>query len=133
MASLVTGKDSKLVVKSGKDTAEYQKMMNNMEKLITALQVTPGAYDSLSTKCKAKGWYPPSSDTSEKDLVLLVIERIKQEASQFYLFISMLEDIIGLDQIVRSLKLTGILYIIVPRKILSIVTLQLSRSSFHVL
>lgn len=111
-------------MKSGNDTAEYQKMMSNMEKLITALQVTPGAYDSLSTKCQEKLWYPPSSDTSAKELVLLVIERIRQEASQFYLFISMLEDVIGLDQIVRSLKLTGIVYTTVPRYV---ATLQLSR------
>lgn len=108
MASLVTGKDSKPVVKSGRDTAEFQKMMNNTERLIKALQVNSGAYDSLCIKCEEKRWCPPSSDRSEKKLVDLVIERIRQDASQFYLFISMLEDVIGLDQIVSSLKLTGI-------------------------
>ena len=94
----------------GKDTSKYQRVKGNMEKIIKALVVTPGAKEVLSIKCKNNNWFQVTANPSEKDLVELVLVRIEHSADQFDVFVSMLKDIEGLDQIVKSL--TGIIHII---------------------
>ena len=93
--------------RKGKDTPEYQRVLNNMEDITRALSTTPGAEEALSLKYKQKRWCDASASTSEKELVQLVLVRIEQNADQFYVFTSMLEDIPGMDQIVKFLRFTG--------------------------
>ena len=94
--------------RSGRNTPEYKKVKNNMENIVEALKATPSAKDKLSMKCKQNEWLSESVDPLEEDLVRLVLERIRQRASQFTLFISMLRQITGMDQIADTLELTGI-------------------------
>ena len=96
----------------GKDTSnKYQRVKGNMDKITKALVATPGAKETLSAKCKQNNWFQVTADPSEKELVELVLVRIEQSTDQFDVFVSMLEEIAGMDQIVDCLNYyTGITY-----------------------
>ena len=92
----------------GKDTPEYQRVLGNMGKITEALATTPGAKKTLSEKCKERGWLPLPANPTEKGLVEFWLGRIDQNTDQFYVFVSMLGEISGMDQIVKCLSHTGI-------------------------
>ena len=96
--------------RGGKNTPEYKKMLNKMQRVIDALVVTPGAKQQLDVKCKEKSWFTISASVSEGELIEFVLERVNQNADQFDVFLSMLNKIDGMDQVVADLRLqpTGI-------------------------
>ena len=95
--------------RSGTQTAEYMKVKANMGTLIRTIKVTPTAVSSLTTKFVEKEWLAAhAKDITANDLITLVLNRIKNNADEHELFIEMLNDIIGLDQIVMLLN--GMLY-----------------------
>ena len=79
-------------------------MRMHLETITEALKSNSGALQSLSMKVKAKGWLPVSSKPSEEELVSPIIDRIKNDTTQFGEFIAMLDDIEGMDQVVYKLK-----------------------------
>ena len=52
-----------------------------------------------------KGWQSPTHKLTEEELMCLIIERVKLDASQFKVFTTMINDIDGLDLVAN--KLTG--------------------------
>lgn len=93
---------------SGKDTIEYQVVRSNISKITSALENTLGATKQLSELYKQNEWLSLAVDATETDLVNTALNRIKQEASQFKLFVGMLREIPGMDLTVKTLDITGI-------------------------
>lgn len=76
-----------------------------MRNIVDALSIIPGAKNQLSLECQQRKWFTVQADASEEDLVKLVLVRVKQKASELYTFITMLQSVEGMDQIVANLGL----------------------------
>ena len=68
-----------------------------------ALKSTPGARENLILHYKEHEWLDVTENPSEGELVTLALVRIKQDPSQFDLFIDMLRDTEGMDLIMATL------------------------------
>ena len=87
------------------NSPEYQKVLNNKRKIITALELTPGATGSLTTEFQMKSWLPlAKKKPTEEDLVDAVLGRIQLDPKDLTTFIGMLKKVTGLDQIVKILE-----------------------------
>ena len=51
-----------------------------------------------------ESWIDPVEDPSPKDLMKVVLDRIKKDASQFHVFKTFLDETPGLDLISRQLE-----------------------------
>ena len=71
--------------------------------LTEALKLCPGAKDKLTSLYQKQKWLSIAAKPTEGELVTLALERIKQDPSQFDLFIDMLRDTEGIDLIVTTL------------------------------
>ena len=71
--------------------------------LTEALQLCPGAREKLTSLYQKHKWLSIAAKPAESELVTLTLERIKQDPSQFDLFIDMLRDTEGMDLIVKTL------------------------------
>ena len=69
------------------------------------LDVNHDANQRLRQKFQKERWLSVGSDTGGERLVTVALSRIEHDARQFQQFIDMLNDIDGMDQIVK--KLTG--------------------------
>ena len=69
------------------------------------LDVNRDANQRLRQKFQKERWLSVGSDTGGERLVTVALSRIEIDAGQFQQFIDMLNDIDGMDQIVK--KLTG--------------------------
>lgn len=87
------------------DSQEYQKVLDNKARIITALQLTPGATDTLKTQFQQKKWLPlAKKKPTEDELVDTVLGRIQLDTNALTTFIGMLKKVTGLDQIVELLE-----------------------------
>ena len=81
----------------------YDKVLNKLDDITKTLQLNPGARDKLTRLYQQKEWLGIAARPAEGDLVTLALDRIKQDPSQFDLFIDMLRDTEGMDLIVTTL------------------------------
>ena len=81
--------------RTGKTTEEYQRVKENMNKLIDAVDLNPGATGRLTNQFIEKKWIDThvNSQVTATDLVKLVIHRIETDAGDYQVFLQMLEDI----------------------------------------
>ena len=71
--------------------------------LTEALKLCPGAKDKLTSLYQKQKWLSIATKPTEGELVTLALKRIKQDPSQFDLFIDMFRDTEGMDLIVTTL------------------------------
>ena len=81
----------------------YDRVRSNLLKITTALKSTPGARENLILHYIQHQWLGTTENPAESELVKLALVRIKQDPSQFDLFIDMLCDTEGMDLIVTTL------------------------------
>ena len=81
----------------------YDKVLNQLDDITKTLQLNHCARDKLTRLYQRKKWLDIAARPAEDELVTLALERIKQDPSQFDLFIDMLRDIEGMDLIVTTL------------------------------
>ena len=67
--------------------------------------MNPDANQRLRQKFQKERWLSVGSDTGGEQLVTVALSRIESDAGQFQQFVDMLNDIDGMDLIVK--KLTG--------------------------
>lgn len=89
--------------RSGKDTLEYVKVRENFSCIIKALQSIHAARQQMRTKFIEKGWLSPTSKPTEDELVTQALGRIEIDVTQFPVFITILHEIQGMDQIVKKM------------------------------
>ena len=93
---------------------QYLSVIENYESLIQHLEVNEISKRLLTLKYKSKRWLPPHVNPSEDSLVNQVLERIKLDPNTYDVFIAMLREIAGTDNIIQAL--TGkvpLIYIII--------------------
>ena len=94
---------------SSKKNPEYEKARDNMEMFIKAIAVIPEALTKLTIKFMSARWLEPNFQVNDrpnkiaKVLFTQVLNRIENDSSQYEVFMTMLKDIDGTDQIVRNL------------------------------
>ena len=81
-------------------------MRTNLSSITEALQLNPFASQSVKQKFKGKGWLKIAANPTAEELVTLVLGRIELDASQYGEFIAILNDVEGMDLIVKTL--TGV-------------------------
>ena len=82
---------------------EYDRVLNKLSDITKTLQLNPGARDKLTLLYQQEKWLDIAARPAEGELVRLALDRIKQDPSQFDLFIDMLHDTEGMDLIVTTL------------------------------
>ena len=92
---------------AGKCTEEYKKVLSNLSNIVSALQLIPSAKQTLRLKFKEEELLDLPSDPTEEQLVYQALHRIDLDVYQFEVFIKMLDDIKGMDQIVQDLAIAG--------------------------
>ena len=81
----------------------YDRVLSNLVSITDALESSPSARDRLTLLYKQHKWLDIKEKPEESQLVTLALERIKQDPSQFDLFLKMLCGIKGMDLIVATL------------------------------
>ena len=81
----------------------YDRVRSNLLQITKALKSTPGARENLILHYIQHKWLDTTENPAEGELVRLALVRIKQDPSQFDLFIDMLRDTEGMDLIVTTL------------------------------
>ena len=85
-------------------TPEYDSVLKNMICIIDHLKVNGDAKERLILKFQEKSWIDITSMPKEDELIRKVLNRIREDAKEFLVFIEMLQDITGMDGIVDKLK-----------------------------
>ena len=87
---------------------QYKSVQRNFVTIAQHLKENKDAKKVLTWQYISKGWLDPVTTPSEDELVSLVMVRIKDDPKQYDVFISMLKEIAGTEEIVK--KLTGKLF-----------------------
>ena len=89
----------------GKNTPEYQKVKESLLKFTDGMETIPDAISCLTGKFVEAGWLPTHArDISARSLIIQALNRIENDAKEHKVFIGMLQDIPGTDQIVTMLS-----------------------------
>ena len=92
------------IIFTGKNTPQYEVMLQSMEDIIRSIKSTPSTHSTLRVKFKAKSWIDIISECSEEELVLCGMEKIRQDISNYSVFMKMLQDTQGLDTLVSIIE-----------------------------
>ena len=90
---------------TGINSPEFVSVRRNFATLAQHLKVNKDAKEVLTWKYISEGWLDPVATPSGDELLSQVMVRIKQDPKQYDVFIEMLKEIAGTNQIVQ--KLTG--------------------------
>ena len=82
---------------------EYKKVLSNLQHITDTLRANKAAAEALCLKLKMESWIDPVEDPSPKDLMNVVLDRIKKDTNQFHEFKRFLDETPGLDLISRQL------------------------------
>ena len=93
-------------------------MKTNLNHIVDTLKSNTAAHDAMRMRVKSKGWLEVYDKPTAEDLVSIIQNRIELEASDYDVFMDMLRDTDGMDQIAKKLQLPGMtisLYILLKR------------------
>lgn len=82
-----------LTTDTGEKTHEYITLLESLSSVTKALSSVPESKDQLCLKFMEKKWLNTTANPSEKDLVLLALNRVKEYSHTFYEFVEILSDI----------------------------------------
>ena len=81
----------------------YDSVLSSLSDITETLKLNSGARDKLTSLYQEHKWLNISEKPVEDDLVKLALNRIKQDPNQFDMFISILNEIEGMDLIIKTL------------------------------
>ena len=93
-----------MAAKKGKDTAQYKAVQVSFANLTGHLDSDERAKTDLTRHFKARGWLDPVVELTSVKLIILVLERIRVTPTEYDSFVAMLEEVVGTDNIVQTLK-----------------------------
>ena len=88
-------------------TPEYNSVLSNLIIITKHLKVNEEAKESLILMYKQEKWLTITAkpeDMQENKLVNLALVMIESDTKHFDIFITMLENITGMDEVVKKLK-----------------------------
>ena len=100
----MSSRSSKL---SGTNSVEYKKVLANLPTIIVALQANKTAKDNLCLGLKQQEWIHFADEPSAQDMLKVVLNRIKDEATEYHVFMTLLSRTTGLDLIKKKIQGTG--------------------------
>ena len=89
---------------SGINSVQYKAVQSHYAALADCLDSNPGAKQGLQRSIIAKGWIGPAASYSSDQLIGVAMDKIKNEASVFDDFISLLKSTIGLKDIALMIE-----------------------------
>ena len=87
---------------TGTDTAEYITLRKNLSTVISSLR-TGQSKGELCIKFIELDWLGPTVNPCESELVLLVLDRVRQNSHTFYEFMTLLNGISGMSATASNL------------------------------
>ena len=90
----------------GKDTREYNTLLDNLTSITNSLTTVTGSKDELRLKFAQKRWLDITASPSENELVILVLGRVAEDSRTFYEFVMLLSEIGGMDLAAKALTTT---------------------------
>ena len=91
-----------------KTTSEYTAVLGHLKQLTESLRAIPGAEEALLVEFKQKSWVGIAIRATAKQLLDLALVRIRKDVRECRVFIDMLNNIEGMDQVVSSIESNGI-------------------------
>ena len=92
---------------SGKESPQYKILQQNFEHIVATLMCNTAAHHVLRLNVKSKGWLEVYEKPTAEVLISIILNCIKQNASDYSVFMDMLYDTDGMDQIAEKLQLPG--------------------------
>ena len=92
------------VTMNGKESKAFKSVLACNTKIIECLKANRDAKDALNSEYKKRKWISVATTLNEEELVVLVLDRISNDAGQYNIFMKMLENIAGMNLIVDKLK-----------------------------
>ena len=91
----------------GKQSTQYMCIQKKYGHLTGYLRINKDSKRILFGKFVAEGWHGPDDCPGENALINIALKRIEHNPSEFEVFIKMLEENTGMDNIVKDLKGTS--------------------------
>lgn len=89
---------------SGKETREYQSVLQHIGIIGYSLKGNSLAKETMIHKYQENKWIDLTECPDETSLVRLALHRITVDASEYHIFIKMLEGIVGMDLIKKKIE-----------------------------
>ena len=83
---------------------EHKQALSNLKNVIDTLRANKTAAEALCLKLKMESWIDTADDPPPNEMMKVVLDRIKKDASQFHVFKRFLDDVPGLDLISTQLE-----------------------------
>ena len=90
-------------IATSRKSPQYKAVLSHLEKLTTTLTVTPGAESSLLLKFQELSWLAIGAVATAQELVTLALNRIETDVRDYEVFINMLKDTAGMEQVVKMI------------------------------
>lgn len=97
-----------MAMASGKETREYKSVRGSLRVIRDHLQATPGAKESLTVEYQEKEWIDIDENPDQVKFGIVALSRINLDASQYHVFMDMLQSIAGMDGVTK--QIAGIVY-----------------------
>ena len=94
-----------MAANQGISSLQYTCVRENLVSITGYLQRNPAAKDFVR-QLQAKGWVPPGDKVNPDALLALVLERIRVTPDEYDSFVAMLEEVVGTENIVKTLRST---------------------------
>ena len=109
MASMSAEQESVEVAQKAKksarrSTTQYKAVSENMVMLTRNIEATTGAEETLNNEFRSAGWQDPNVSSNTCGIIKKALNKIENDANQYWVFYRMLEDITGLDIPLPSLS-----------------------------
>ena len=89
---------------SGKESRAYKSVLACNTNITDCLKVNKAAKRELNSEYQKRQWISVATTLNEEELVSLVLNRIENDARQYYILMEMLDNIAGMNLIVDNLK-----------------------------
>ena len=101
-----------MAAKKGKNSLQYTCVRENLVDLTGYLQHNTAARIHLVRQFQSKDWLAPGENVDPDALLTLVLERIRVTPDEYDSFVAMLEEVVGTENIVKTLR--GTVHVYVP-------------------
>ena len=101
-----------MAANQGINSLQYTCVRENIANIAGYLQHNPAAKVALVRQLQSKGWLTTGVEVGPDALVSLVLQRISLDPNEYDSFVAMLEEVVGTDIIVKTLRGTMYMYVL---------------------